>query len=396
MSTTARLPNPYRPEAEIVAQCLAVLDPQLDWPAVVRTAQPWVQAVRDRPPPFWAMERLLQEYPISSAEGLALMRLAEALLRVPDRETALALTADQLGRADFANAADPEGGLPARLSSAVIRRAKQLLPGGEASGLLARLGGHTAVAATLRAVQLLGRQFVLGQDMGQALQRAEALRATGRQLRFSFDMLGEGARTEADAQRYLARYAAAIDAIAAHRLAAAASCAERDGISVKLSALHPRYEAAQHARVMAELVPRVWSLCQRAAAADLNLTLDAEEVERLELSLDVFEALAARVAQHCPQWPGLGLALQAYQTRALALVQQVVAIAHRHQVRIMCRLVKGAYWDAEIKRAQELGLPHYPVFTHKSHTDAAYLACSKACAQARYAASVCDLWVNTG
>lgn len=154
MLTTARLPDPYRPEAEIVAQCLAVLDPQLDWPAVVRTAQPWVQAVRDRPPPFWAMERLLQEYPISSAEGLALMRLAEALLRVPDQETALALTADQLGRADFANSADPEGGLPARLSSAVIRRAKQLLPGGEAGGLLARLGAQTVLAATLRTVQL--------------------------------------------------------------------------------------------------------------------------------------------------------------------------------------------------------------------------------------------------
>ncbi|MEA3394280.1 MAG: L-glutamate gamma-semialdehyde dehydrogenase [Pseudomonadota bacterium] len=378
MSTVARLPSPYRPEAEIVAQCLTALDPQLDWPAVVRTAQPWVQAVRDRPPPFWAMARLLQEYPISSAEGLALMRLAEALLRVPDQETALALTADQLGRADFA---DPAGGLPARLSSAVFRRAKQLLPGGEAGGLLARLGAQTVLVATLRAVQLLGRQFVLGQDMGQALQRAEALRATGRQLRFSYDMLGEGARTEADAQRYLARYAAAIDAIAAHR-PAAARCAERDGISVKLSALHPRYEDAQRARVMAELVPRVWSLCQRAAAADLNLTLDAEEVERLELSLDVFEALAARVAQHCPQWPGLGLALQAYQTRALALVQQVVAIARRHQVRIMCRLVKGAYWDAEIKRAQELGLPHYPVFTHKSHTDASYLACAQALLQA--------------
>lgn len=382
MSTTARLPSPYRPEAEIVAQCLAALDPPLDWPAVVRTAQPWVQAVRDRPPPFWAMERLLQEYPISSAEGLALMRLAEALLRVPDRETALALTADQLGRADFANSADPAGGLAARLSSTVIRRAKHLLPSGEASGLLARLGGHTVVAATLRAVQLLGRQFVLGQDMAQALQRADALRATGCQLRFSYDMLGEGARTEADAKRYLASYAAAIDVIAAHRGGATASCAERDGISVKLSALHPRYEDAQHERVMAELVPRVWSLCERAAAAHLNLTLDAEEVERLELSLDVFEALAARVAQHCPQWPGLGLALQAYQTRALALVQQVVAIARHHQVRLMCRLVKGAYWDAEIKRAQELGLPHYPVFTHKAHTDASYLACAQALLQA--------------
>lgn len=129
---------------------------------------------------------------------------------------------------------------------------------------------------------------------------------------------------------------------------------------------------------MAELVPRVWGLCELAAEANINLTIDAEEVERLELSLDVFDTLAAQVAQHCPQWQGFGLALQAYQTRALELITHVAAIARQHKLRLMCRLVKGAYWDAEIKRAQELGLPCYPVFTHKHHTDVSYLACAQA------------------
>jgi RHH-type proline utilization regulon transcriptional repressor/proline dehydrogenase/delta 1-pyrroline-5-carboxylate dehydrogenase len=145
-----------------------------------------------------------------------------------------------------------------------------------------------------------------------------------------------------------------------------------------LSALHPRYEAAQHARVMRELVPRVWSLCELAAQANISLTIDAEEVDRLELSLDVFEALAAKVAQHFPQWSGFGLAMQSYQTRALELIGHVIALARKYRLRFMCRLVKGAYWDAEIKRAQELGLPHYPVFTHKHHTDVSYLACARA------------------
>ena len=142
--------------------------------------------------------------------------------------------------------------------------------------------------------------------------------------------------------------------------------------------MHPRYEDAQHERVMSELVPRVWTLCEAAARANLNLTIDAEEVDRLELSLDVFDTLAHRVAQQCPTWEGLGLAMQAYQTRAVELVNHVVSVARRHRIRFMCRLVKGAYWDAEIKRAQELGLPAYPVFTHKHHTDVSYLACAKA------------------
>ena len=144
------------------------------------------------------------------------------------------------------------------------------------------------------------------------------------------------------------------------------------------SALHPRYEDAQITRVMAELVPRVWGLCEQAARANINLTIDAEEVDRLELSLEVFEALAAKVAQNFPQWTGFGLAMQAYQTRALELIEHITHIARKHKIRLMCRLVKGAYWDAEIKRAQEMGLPHYPVFTHKHHTDVSYLACAHA------------------
>jgi RHH-type proline utilization regulon transcriptional repressor/proline dehydrogenase/delta 1-pyrroline-5-carboxylate dehydrogenase len=374
MSASPRLPFPYRPEAEVVAGHLQALAGALDWAAAVQPAQPWVQAVRDNPPPFWAMESLLKEYPISSAEGLALMRLAEALLRVPDAETAIALTADQLGRADFDTAGD---GVMARLSASAIAMSKKFLPEGGQSNIMSKLGARTVVAATLRAVQLLGRQFVLGQNIGEAMHEASDARKRIPNLRFSYDMLGEGARTDADALRYLSSYTDAIKSIAA---GARTDCAteQNDGISIKLSALHPRYEDAQRERVMTELVPRVWGLCKLAASANINLTIDAEEVDRLELSLEVFEALAALVAQHHPQWRGFGLAMQAYQTRALDLVEHVIAIGRHYKLRLMCRLVKGAYWDSEIKRAQELGLPHYPVFTHKHHTDVSYLACAQA------------------
>ena len=370
-----RLPLPYRTESDVVASRLGALAQALDWAAAARVASPWVQAVRRNPPPFWAMESLLKEYPISSAEGLALMRLAEALLRVPDAETAIALTADQLGRADFDAAGDKT---LARLSSTAIAMSKKFLPDSDApSGMFAKLGARSVVAATLRAVQLLGRQFVLGQTITEAMQEAAAAQRKSANLRYSYDMLGEGARTDADALKYLASYQNAIRAIAKGADATGA-CERNDGISIKLSALHPRYEDAQQRRVMAELVPRVWGLCQQAAAANINLTIDAEEVDRLELSLEVFDALAAQVAQQVPQWAGFGLAMQAYQTRALELITHVAALARHHHIRLMCRLVKGAYWDAEIKRAQEMGLPAYPVFTHKHHTDVSYLACARA------------------
>ena len=421
MIPSQRLPFPYRAESDVVAHRLQAVSAGLDWAAAAKVAAPWVQAVRDNPPPFWAMESLLKEYPISSAEGLALMRLAEALLRVPDAETAIALTADQLGRADFDGAGDK---VLARLSSAAIALSKHFLPDSSAAqngaptgpthsepGLLGKLGARTVVAATLRAVQLLGRQFVLGQTMKEAVAEANAARKAHQQARkgqfpagppqgelapmggsdprsggawgltYSYDMLGEGARTEADALKYIKSYSNAIEFIA-YYASNTGAIAQNDGISIKLSALHPRYEDAQRERVMAELVPRVWSLCEQAARANINLTIDAEEVDRLELSLDVLEALLVLVAQFYPQWTGLGLAMQAYQTRALELIEHVAALARRHRVRLMCRLVKGAYWDAEIKRAQEMGLPHYPVFTHKHHTDVSYLACASALLQA--------------
>ncbi|WP_419789834.1 L-glutamate gamma-semialdehyde dehydrogenase [Roseateles asaccharophilus] len=370
-----RLPNPYRDEIPLVQALAASV--RLDWPAVLATAAPWVEQVRANPAPFWAMESLLREYPITSAEGLALMRLAEALLRVPDVETAIALTADQLGKADFDASSEGPHKLLAGLAASAIGLSKKFLPEAESEGgLFKRLGAQTVVAATVRAIQLLGRQFVLGRSIQEAMGEADAARKAQAQLRFSYDMLGEGARTEHDAERYQAAYVGAIKAIAAGRKAESPEGA--DGISIKLSALFSRYEVLQRERVFAELLPRVWQLIELAAQANINLTIDAEEVDRLELSLDVLDTLAARIATHYPQWRGFGLAVQAYQTRARQVVDEVAAIARKHGLKFMVRLVKGAYWDGEIKRAQEQGLSAYPVFTHKQHTDVSYLACAQA------------------
>ena len=383
---TSALGPPCRDEIAVVQKLLGALNAGggLDWAGVIDLARPWIAAVRDKPAPFWAMESLLREYPISSAEGLALMRLAEALLRVPDAETAIALTADQLGRADFSTASEAGGSAPhsrlAGLSSSAIHLAKRFLPGtgGAQPGLIDRLGAQTVVAATVRAIQLLGKQFVLGRHIDEALGESKGQRRQQPRLRFSFDMLGEGARTMPDAARYLASYTGAIQAIALAAKGQGDGPAERDGISIKLSALHPRYEEHHIDRLRAELLPAVRGLIDLAAAADINLTIDAEESDRLELSLTLFDELAAHVQARHPQWTGLGLALQAYQLRAPQMIEAVAAIARQRGLRFMVRLVKGAYWDGEIKRAQELGLAGYPVFTHKHHTDIAYLACARA------------------
>lgn len=358
-----RLPSPYRNEDAVVRELVSLLaDGALDWSAVISMARPWVEQVRAHPAPFWALESLLREFPISSNEGLALMRLAEALLRVPDIDTAIALTADQLGRAEFGGS----------VSATAIALSKKFLPDADgADGLLHRLGAHAVVAATVRSIQLLGKQFVLGRTIQEAMREADHARRSLHNLRFSYDMLGEGARTDADARRYHAAYLAAIDAVATRSIC-------NDGISIKLSALHPRYEVFQRKRVFDELMPRLWQLVEKAAVANINLTMDAEEVERLELSLDLLDALAGRIAVHFPHWRGFGLAIQAYQTRALPVIHAVAAIARQYGLYFMVRLVKGAYWDAEIKRAQELGMSDYPVFTHKQHTDVSFLACAQA------------------
>ena len=370
-----RLPSPYGPEAHRAQAALERLGGHLDWTRVAAVAAPWVDAVRRAPAPFWALESLLAEYPISGAEGLALMRLAEALLRVPDSETAIALTADQLSRAHFE--AHWGSGLAA-VSAHALALAKSLLPEGDGAqrGIVGRLGSEAVVAIAMRAVELLGRQFVLGETIEAAMSRADESRTQKPELRFSYDMLGEGARTQNAAEVYFEHYRLAVEAVAARADAKLASEA-RDGISIKLSALFPRYEEAQHASVMRELVPRVAVLCDGAARAGINLTIDAEESERLELSLDVFEALTQHVARDLPAWTGFGLAIQAYQTRALDTVGHAIDLARRHDLRLMVRLVKGAYWDGEVKRAQVLGVDGYPVFTHKHHTDLSYLACAR-------------------
>ncbi len=354
----ARLPYPYRNEAACVEAALDLLKGRLDWPRVIETARPWVQAVRDKPAPFWAME---------------------SLLRVPDTETAIALTADQLGRAEFEGASD---GTPykllSNLSASAIALSKRFLPESEnPPGVLQRLGSRTVVGATVRAIQLLGRQFVLGRNIDEAMAEAASQRRSQAALRFSYDMLGEGARTDDDARRYLASYANAIHAIAEGPTSGPESTPMvSDGISIKLSALHARYEDLQRQRVFSELLPRVRQLVDQAAAADINLTIDAEESDRLEISLDLFEALAQHIRQHHPRWQGFGLAVQAYQTRSLQVIDEVARIARSLGLRFMVRLVKGAYWDGEIKRAQEGGLAGYPVYTHKHHTDISYLACA--------------------
>ena len=372
ISTADKLPSPYRNEQLVLAPLVSTLKDTLQWTPIEQDAKRWLAAVRSRPVSLFAVESLLKEYPISSSEGLALMRLAEALLRIPDLETAIAFTSDQLSKADFAAESDR---LVVGLSSTVISLSRRFLPQADGEqGLLGRLGAQVVVSAALRAVQLLGSQFVMGESIEAALTRADKSRQSYSDYRYSFDMLGEGARTEADASRYLEAYQAAIYEIASQTDQALAP-EKKDGISIKLSALHPRFESLQSGRVFDEMVDRIWLLCDQAAASNLNLTVDAEEVDRLEFSLTLIEAILDRIAHHHPDWKGFGLAIQAYQTRAVDLVDHMIAAARARRLRLMVRLVKGAYWDAEIKRAQELGLSDYPVFTAKYHTDISYLAC---------------------
>ena len=244
-------------------------------------------------------------------------------------------------------------------------------PGAWLDRLVHRLGEPVLRQALLQAMRVLGRHFVLGQTIEQAIGRAREAERKG--YRYSYDMLGEAARTGADAEHYHGAYA---DAIAAIMDAARGDdLTARPGISIKLSALHPRYELAQHRRLDAELYPRVLDLLQRARAGDIAVTIDAEEADRLEPSLDLFERLAG--APEMAGWDGLGLAVQAYQKRAIHVIGWLEDLAVRHPRRIPVRLVKGAYWDTEIKRAQEQGLDGYPVFTRKLATDVSYLACAR-------------------
>jgi RHH-type proline utilization regulon transcriptional repressor/proline dehydrogenase/delta 1-pyrroline-5-carboxylate dehydrogenase len=335
-----------------------------------------VEAIRAGGGGFGGVEEMLREYALSTKEGLALMVLAEALLRVPDAATADQLIEDKLGQGDFAgHESKSDAFLVSASAWALGITARIIQPGETPEGILAsvakRVGLPAVRAATRQAMRVMGNHFVLGQTIEDALRRAGS--GQGRLYRYSFDMLGEGARTAEDARRYFESYAAAIDAIG--RSAGNEPLPNRPGISVKLSALHPRYDALSRERVMRELVPGVVELARKAKRYDLNFTVDAEEADRLELSLDVIAAVLADSSLE--GWTGFGLAVQAYQKRAAAVIDHVAALAERFDRRLMVRLVKGAYWDTEVKRAQERGLDDYPVFTRKAMTDLNYIACAE-------------------
>jgi RHH-type proline utilization regulon transcriptional repressor/proline dehydrogenase/delta 1-pyrroline-5-carboxylate dehydrogenase len=346
---------------------------------IATTASRLVARVRDTGPARGGIDAFLHEYKLSTPEGVALMCLAEALLRIPDSDTIDRLIRDKIAAADWQSHLGHSNSIFVNASTWALMLTGRMLRDDTGHGdlshvlhrFVARSGEPVVRQAVLPAMRILGRQFVMGRTIDEALDRAKATERHG--YRHSYDMLGEAARTTADAERYHAAYAGAITAIGI--ATGGRPIEEAPGISVKLSALHPRYEMAQRERVMRELLPRLADLADTARDAGIGLTIDAEETDRLELSLDLIEALADMPA--LTGWDGLGLAVQAYQKRAPSVIDWLADLAARTGRRLMVRLVKGAYWDSEIKRAQERGLATYPVYTRKVATDVSYLACVK-------------------
>ncbi|MFT5258308.1 MAG: RHH-type proline utilization regulon transcriptional repressor/proline dehydrogenase [Saprospiraceae bacterium] len=343
------------------------------------TAYKLVKAIRDNTESHGGLDAFLQEFKLSSEEGIAMMCLAEALLRIPDSDTADALIQDKIqdgnwqshiGNSDsfFVNASS--WGL--MLTGKFVKLNKRITtnPTEYVSKLVAQSGEPVIRAAMIKSMQIMGQQFVLAENMRSALKRARDNESKG--YRYSYDMLGEAARTAKDAEFYFKSYSDAIDRIGKNQKPTDA--VTNPGISVKLSALHPRYEYAQEQRVIEELLPKLILLCEQAAAYNIGLTIDAEESERLEPSLTLLEKLFE--ATSLSNWDGLGFVVQAYQKRAMPVLNWIEDMAIRHKRKIMIRLVKGAYWDSEVKNAQILGLKDYPVYTQKFTTDVAYLQCA--------------------
>ncbi len=373
----------YQDEDAAVAALLA--DPPLDPAArasAAAEARALVTKARSLKRRKGVMESFLEEFGLSNAEGLALMCLAEALLRVPDEETADKLIAEKistghwaehLGKSDhwLVNA----GTFGLMLTGRVVNLPDDLK--GEASEvfgrLVKRMGEPVVRAGAMQAMRILGEQFVLGRNIDAALKRGAGMIRSGLASRYSFDMLGEGARTNADAERYLVAYANAIDAVG--KAANGQGPLTSNGVSVKLSALHPRYEARQEGRVQRELYPRMLKLAEAAKKYDIGLAIDAEEADRLVMSLRLFEKLALEPS--LKGWEGLGIVIQAYQKRTRALIERLASLSRKRGTPIQTRLVKGAYWDGEVKRAQVMGRVDFPTWTTKAATDVHYLACAR-------------------
>ena len=359
----------YRaPEPQVVAPLLPLATSP---PGVAGRARALVQAARAAHKPGADVSDFLAEYGLGTAEGVALLCLAEALLRIPDTATADALIEDRIAAADWQKHLGHGDSLAVNASAWAFMLTGRVLAlddvAGAIGGMIRRLGEPVIRTALRRGMRMLARQFVMGRTIGEALGRAD------KRLRYSFDMLGEAAKTHADAERYRRAYLDAIGAIG--RDARGRGPIEGPGISVKLSALHPRYEPLQAHRCVPALIGTLRGLASAAKDATIGLTIDAEEADRLEISLDIVAAVLADPI--LAGWDGLGLAVQAYQKRALPLIDWVAALGRRTHHRIPVRLVKGAYWDSEIKLAQVQGHADYPVFTRKAATDVSWLACAR-------------------
>ncbi len=368
-------------EQDALAACLAAAMPTPPAAAAIeRQAIALVERVRARAVEQSAVESFMRQYDLSSEEGVLLMCVAEALLRIPDAATADRLIQDKLGDADWNKHLGKSDSLFVNASTwglLLTGRLVQLSASTERDwlGALKRLAGRSGEPlvrlAVRQAMRIMGHQFVMGRSIDEAQSRAAE--KDNRAYRYSYDMLGEAALTAPDAARYLEAYRQAI--VALGRRGPYADVLEAPSISVKLSALHPRYEFAQRARTLAELTPRLLGLAQLAKAQGIGMTVDAEEADRLELSLEVIGAVFAD--RSLDGWEGYGLAVQAYQKRAPQVIDWLVGQSRAVGRRWCVRLVKGAYWDAEIKRAQEQGHGAYPVFTRKVNTDVSYLACAR-------------------
>ncbi|MEO9130665.1 MAG: proline dehydrogenase family protein, partial [Sphingomonas sp.] len=369
----------YQDEAKAIAGLLARQPLSLvDRKAVVKEAAALVVSARTAAGKQGVVEDFLKQFSLGTREGLALMCLAEALLRTPDPETRDRLIAEKIGSADWAAHIGRSDSLFVNASTWGLLLTGKLVDadeqaktdlGGYIKRIATRIGEPVIRQAVGAAVKMMGEQFVLGRTIEAALARAAR-----EDTLCSFDMLGEGARTAADAERYEHIYAAAIEAVGT---AADGMGPERGhGVSVKLSALCPRYEAVQPERVWGELYPRLKRLALIAAHHDLNFAIDAEEADRLIPSLELIDRLVRE--PELGAWTGLGVVVQAYQKRAPLVIAALARLAQQSGRRIMVRLVKGAYWDSEIKRAQVAGLPDYPVYTTKAATDLSYIICAKA------------------
>lgn len=364
----------YADPDAVLADLIRVADlSDADRAAICTAAARLVREIRTASDPG-LMEVFLAEYGLSTDEGVALMCLAEALLRVPDADTIDALIEDKIAPSDWGRHLGQSASSLVNASTWALMLTGKVLdddapgPAHALRSVIKRLGEPVIRTAVGRAMKEMGRQFVLGETIGAAMQRAAGMEEKG--YTYSYDMLGEAARTEADAARYHLAYSRAISAIA--QACTSSDIRENPGISVKLSALHPRYEVAQHAQVMKDLVPRLRSLALLAKSAGMGLNIDAEEADRLSLSLEVIETVLGEPA--LAGWDGFGVVVQAYGPRAGVVIDTLYDMAVQADRRIMVRLVKGAYWDTEIKRAQVEGMAGFPVFFRKAETDVSYIA----------------------